>query len=163
MRSEAVKKTPRWGVFRPTGGALQRAAAISRSEMESRHPLHSNYGCSQLKAASFVLVAIWSDGTRTDEGPSARKTTQCVVFSEDGQALDCPRAYFQNYFPNARSAVGDKNKHCSFTLKMIQKPLRFLYHRIRLQLQITPKSAPWEPRPQTAAVFRQVHPREHYS
>ena len=35
MRWEAVKKTARRAVFRPTGGALQREAVISRSEMES--------------------------------------------------------------------------------------------------------------------------------
>ena len=35
MRSEAVKKTVLWTVFRPTVGALQRGDVISRSEMES--------------------------------------------------------------------------------------------------------------------------------
>ena len=40
------------------------------------------------------------------QGPSARKTSQQLVSSEARQAPSCPCAYFQNHFPNARSAAG---------------------------------------------------------
>ena len=46
------------------------------------------------------------------QGPSARRTALWAVLSEDGQASACPRAYFQDYFPNARSAVGNPEAHC---------------------------------------------------
>ena len=46
------------------------------------------------------------------QGPSARRTAQCAVLSEDGRASACPRAFFQGYFPNARSAVGNPEAHC---------------------------------------------------
>ena len=46
------------------------------------------------------------------QGPSARRTAQWAVLSEDGQASACPRAFFQDYFPNARSAVGNPEAHC---------------------------------------------------
>jgi hypothetical protein len=49
---------------------------------------------------------------RYPQGPSARRTAQWAVLSEDGQASACPRAYFQDYFPNARSAVGNPEAHC---------------------------------------------------
>ena len=38
MRWKRVKKTAQWAVFSVSGGALQRGAVISRSEMESLQP-----------------------------------------------------------------------------------------------------------------------------
>ena len=47
MRSKRVKKTALWAVFSVSGGALQRGAVVSRSETESRRPLHNSQRCSQ--------------------------------------------------------------------------------------------------------------------
>ncbi len=77
------------------------ATPVTRVRIPASPPVQST---SQLGTFFIPVIGAW---IRTDEGSRARKTAQCAVFSEKGQALACPRTYFQNYFPNARSAVGN--------------------------------------------------------
>ena len=50
-----------------------------------------------------------TDNRPSWDGPSARKTSQWLVFSEAGRDSSRPRAFFQNCFLNACSAVRNQN------------------------------------------------------
>ena len=82
VRSEAVEKTALRAVFRPTGGARQRGAVVSRSETESLYPSH--IPSSSLPSAA--LVPKGAAGIRTGEVGGRRENSPAGCFQADGRS-----------------------------------------------------------------------------
>ena len=123
MRSKRVKKTAQWAVFSVSGGALQRGAVVSRSETESRRPLHNSQRCSRGSAAVFIWVPSTATGLEPNSPAWHRKWRRWL---QERLPLSYPRmggASFRDRPHNAECAF-PSSQHPSIVAAPFRKRFR---------------------------------------